>query len=107
MLVVLTGLSRSRPYILAGAGKIKFIKVGAATLVDLQSVRDYLASCPQAEIKSSHAAETGRAQHAFVHQAGLAPQPTGPSGPRAPLARQVIAMTDARDADDELSDHDP
>jgi hypothetical protein len=50
------GLSRSRLYLLAGAGLVRFIKVGNATLVDLGSVRAYLASCPPAEIRPSKAA---------------------------------------------------
>ena len=45
------GLSRSRLYILAGEGLIRFIKVGSATLVDLGSVREYLAACPPAEVR--------------------------------------------------------
>jgi hypothetical protein len=43
-------LSRSRLYILAAAGSVRFVKVGRATLVDWASVRDYLATCPSAEI---------------------------------------------------------
>lgn len=50
------GLSRSRLYLLAGEGLIRFIKVGNATLVDLGSVRDYLASCPTAEVSGPKAA---------------------------------------------------
>jgi hypothetical protein len=50
------GLSRSRLYLLAGQGAIRFIKVGSATLVDLRSVRDYLAACPQAQVSSPKAA---------------------------------------------------
>ena len=46
------GLSRSRLYLLAGEGLIRFIKVGNATLVDLGSVRSYLASCPPAKIRA-------------------------------------------------------
>ena len=45
------GLSRSRLYLLAGEGLVRFVKVGNATLVDLESVRDYLASCPTASIR--------------------------------------------------------
>jgi hypothetical protein len=43
-------------YLLAGEGLIRFIKVGNATLVDLGSVRDYLAACPAADISSSKVA---------------------------------------------------
>jgi excisionase family DNA binding protein len=50
------GLSRSRLYLLAGEGSIRFVKVGNATLVDLGSVRAYLASCPPAEIRAPKAA---------------------------------------------------
>ena len=46
------GLSRSRLYTLAGEGKVRFIKLGVATLVDLASVRAFLASCPTAEISA-------------------------------------------------------
>ena len=45
------GLSRSRLYLLAGQGLIRFVKVGRATLVDLATVRDYLASCPAAQVR--------------------------------------------------------
>jgi hypothetical protein len=45
------GLSRSRLYLLAGAGLIRFVKVGSATLVDFGSVRRYLATRPSAEIQ--------------------------------------------------------
>jgi excisionase family DNA binding protein len=50
------GLSRSRLYLLAGEGHVRFVKVGGATLVDLGSVRTYLASCPPAQIRPPHAA---------------------------------------------------
>jgi excisionase family DNA binding protein len=50
------GLSRSRLYLLAGEGLIRFVKVGNATLVDLGSVRDYLTACPSAQVRSSKAA---------------------------------------------------
>jgi excisionase family DNA binding protein len=50
------GLSRSRLYLLAGEGLIRFVKVGNATLVDLGSVRDYLAGCPAAQVGPPHAA---------------------------------------------------
>jgi len=45
------GLSRSRLYLLAGEGQVRFVKVGNATLVDLGSVRDYLAACPSAQVR--------------------------------------------------------
>jgi excisionase family DNA binding protein len=44
------GLSRTRLYLLAGENAIRFIKVGNATLVDFASLRDYLATCPSADI---------------------------------------------------------
>ena len=50
------GLSRSRLYLLAGEGLIRFIKVGNATLVDLGSVRDFLATCRSAQVRATKAA---------------------------------------------------
>ncbi len=50
------GLSRSRLYLLAGEGHVRFIKVASATLVDLGSVRSYLAACPAASIRAPRAA---------------------------------------------------
>jgi hypothetical protein len=50
------GLSRSRLYLLAGEGLVRFIKAGNATLVDLGSVRDYLATCPAAQVRPPNAA---------------------------------------------------
>ena len=50
------GLSRSRLYLLAGQGLVRFVKVGNATLVDLASVRAYMASCPTADIRAPKAA---------------------------------------------------
>jgi hypothetical protein len=50
------GLSRSRLYLLAGEGLVRFVKVGNATLVDLGSVRDYLAACPPAQVRPPKAA---------------------------------------------------
>ena len=41
-----TGLSRSAIYRAAAEGKIKLLKLGRSTLVDMQSVRDFLASLP-------------------------------------------------------------
>jgi hypothetical protein len=46
------GLSRSRLYLLAGEGWVRFVKVGNATLVDFGSLRDYLAACPAAKIRA-------------------------------------------------------
>ena len=50
------GLSRSRLYLLASESRVRFVKVGSATLVDFGSVRDYLASCPAASIRPQKAA---------------------------------------------------
>jgi len=50
------GLSRSRLYLLAGEGLVRFVKVGNATLVDLGSVRGYLAACPPAQVRPPKAA---------------------------------------------------
>ena len=50
------GLSRSRLYLLAGDGLVRFVKVGNATLVELDTVRAYLAACPSASIRAHFAA---------------------------------------------------
>ena len=50
------GLSRSWLYLLAGEGMVRFIKSGNATLVDLRSVREYLAACPPAQVRAPKAA---------------------------------------------------
>jgi hypothetical protein len=50
------GLSRSRLYLLAGQGLVRFVKEGNTTLVDLGSVRAYLATCPPAQIRAPRAA---------------------------------------------------
>lgn len=50
------GLSRSRLYLLAGEGLVRFVKVGSATLVDLASVRNYMASRPAASVRPPRAA---------------------------------------------------
>lgn len=44
------GLSRTGIYRLAGRGHIRLVKLGGRTLVDLSSVRAYLASQPPAQI---------------------------------------------------------
>jgi excisionase family DNA binding protein len=49
--VRITGLSRSRLYRLASEGSIRLVKVGGATLVDLQSVRAFLAALPDLVIR--------------------------------------------------------
>ena len=50
------GLSRSRLYLLAGEGLVRFVKDGNTTLVDLGTVRAYLASRPAASIRPPTAA---------------------------------------------------
>lgn len=49
----LSGLSRSRLYRLATERRIRFVKVGCATLVDMASVRAFLASLPAADIRTA------------------------------------------------------
>jgi len=44
------GLSRTGIYRLAGSGRIKLLKLGERTLVDVASVRSYFAALPAAEI---------------------------------------------------------
>ncbi|MBM3592314.1 MAG: helix-turn-helix domain-containing protein [Alphaproteobacteria bacterium] len=47
----ISGLSRSGMYRAAAAGRIRLLKHGRSSLVDMVSVREYLASLPQAEIR--------------------------------------------------------
>lgn len=47
-----SGLSRSTIYRAAGEGKIKLLKLGRSTLVDMESVRAFLASLPTATIRA-------------------------------------------------------
>lgn len=49
----LSGLSRSRLYRLATEKRIRFVKVGNATLVDMATVRVFLASLPAADIRTA------------------------------------------------------
>jgi hypothetical protein len=49
----ISGLSRSELYRRAARGEVVFLKCGASTLVDLQSLRATVASLPRASIKSS------------------------------------------------------
>jgi hypothetical protein len=46
----LSGLSRSGIYRAAAEGKIRLLKAGRTTLVDMASVRDFLAALPAAQI---------------------------------------------------------
>ena len=48
-----TGLSRSAIYRAAGEGKIRLVKLGRSTLVDMASVRAFLASLPDAKVRSA------------------------------------------------------
>jgi len=51
MAVAISGLSRSAIYRAAGEGRIKLVKAGRTTLVDMASVRAFLASLPRAPIR--------------------------------------------------------
>lgn len=46
-----TGLSRATLYRLASAGKIRMVKAGRTTLVVWSSVRDHLATLPDADLR--------------------------------------------------------
>jgi hypothetical protein len=50
-------LSRSGIYRAAGEGKIVFIKCGRSTLVEVASVRKFLASLPRASLRSTATTE--------------------------------------------------
>jgi hypothetical protein len=50
--VAVTGLSRSAIYREAGAGRIKLLKLGRSTLVDMHSVRAFLSTLPVARIRA-------------------------------------------------------
>ncbi len=50
---ILSRLSRSTLYRLAGSGIIPFVKSGARTLVPLQALKHYLTSLPSANIRPS------------------------------------------------------
>lgn len=47
------GISRTSLYRLAGAGNVRFIKLGRTTLVDCNSVRAFLAAQPSAVIRTA------------------------------------------------------
>jgi hypothetical protein len=51
--VVLTGISRSAIYRLAGEGHIRLLKIGNRTLVDMVSLRAHLASLPAAKLRAA------------------------------------------------------
>lgn len=46
------GISRSRLYREATAGNVRFLKLGAATVVDLASVRALMARLPEAKLRA-------------------------------------------------------
>jgi len=50
--VAVSGLSRSAIYREAGNGRIKLLKLGRTTLVDMASLRAFLASLPVAIIRA-------------------------------------------------------
>jgi hypothetical protein len=50
--VAVSGLSRSAIYREAGHGRIKLLKLGRTTLVDMASLRAFLASLPVANIRA-------------------------------------------------------
>lgn len=50
------GLSRSHLYRLAGEGRIRLVKVASRTLVDAASVRNFLATLPEARIGAQRGA---------------------------------------------------
>jgi len=45
------GISRTRQYALAGAGRIRVVRMGGRSRVDVASVRRYMASLPPAPIR--------------------------------------------------------
>jgi hypothetical protein len=49
----LSGLSRSGLYRAAGEGRVVFFKHGRSTLVDMASLRTFVASLPRADIKTA------------------------------------------------------
>lgn len=51
--VALSGLSRSGIYRAAAEGRIRLVKAGRTTLVDMASVRSFIASLPAAQIGAS------------------------------------------------------
>jgi excisionase family DNA binding protein len=50
--VALTGVSRSAIYRLASEGRIRLMKIGSRTLVDMTSLRSHLASLPTAKVRA-------------------------------------------------------
>jgi hypothetical protein len=46
------GISRSRLYREAALGKVRLVKLGSATLVDLASLREFMARLPAAKLRA-------------------------------------------------------
>jgi hypothetical protein len=67
----ITGLSRSAIYRAAAEGKITLLKCGRSTLVDMASVRAFLASLPRAEIRAPRERQAEAAS-----RSGRRPAPT-------------------------------
>ena len=51
--VTYSGHSRSVLYLLLSEGKIRAVKAGRTTLIDMESLRSHLASLPSAEFRRS------------------------------------------------------
>jgi hypothetical protein len=47
-----SGFSRTRLYDLKSAGVLRFVKIGRCSLVDMQSLRDFIADLPTAATRS-------------------------------------------------------
>ena len=64
--VLASGLSRSAIYREAGQGRIKLLKLGRTTLVDMASIRAFLASLPLANIKPPKSEKSERILSALM-----------------------------------------
>jgi len=53
--IAISGLSRSRIYLLLAAGKIRARKAGKATLIEATSLNDYLNALPAASFRAPKA----------------------------------------------------
>jgi excisionase family DNA binding protein len=58
-----TGVSRATLYRLAGAGLIRFVKVGRTSLIDWNSLKGYLAAQPTANIRDVGAGRSVASNH--------------------------------------------
>jgi hypothetical protein len=80
------GLNRTRLYHLAGKGRVRFVKEGKATLVDQDSVSDYLAGCPPAQVGTPRAPDgclhIGGAADRLTEADNLSPRDRITSGPK-------------------------